>query len=135
MDKNEVDESLIEATIRRVAEQAARADDAPAARPPDAEPAPAAEARADWPPPEVAAAPDDAPEDTPPPAGDPFAHPVGRQSADESAIEAAIRRVQAAKEEREHEPVVAEYEDGARSISCRCTGRCSASTASAICRC
>lgn len=113
MDKNDVDESLIEATIRRVAEQAARADDAPDAAGPEAESDPDAEVRGDWPPAgEGQLEPNDALVDTPPTEGA-FAPSAARQNVDESAIEAAIRRVQAAKEEREQEPAMAQSDGGA----------------------
>jgi hypothetical protein len=114
MDKNDVDESLIEATIRRVAAQAARADETPDAAEPQIQPASSAEGPADWPSPaEARVAPDEGLEVTP--AEAPFAQPAINQDVDESAIEAAIRRVQAAKEEREQEPATAmQPEDGAR---------------------
>lgn len=104
MDPN-VDEDLIEATIRRIAEaQAGRA-----ASPEDVTPAP--EAAAPEPEAEDAAGPPDlsgaeAPVEEAPPVDKPEADEARvPASVDESAIEETIRRVAAARAEREADPV------------------------------
>jgi len=114
MENNDVDETLIEATIRRVAEaQAARAAGETTAEPEsDHQAARDSEWQAELPPNAVNAV--EAPDVEPPDIAIAEAslepvepaleqHEIAAKAVDESAIEAAIRRVQAAKAEREQE--------------------------------